>query len=102
MLFRHDRTGVEVNVASPDAINVPREVAEEVARTAIVSDGVQVAPESGLVALRLFRKSYYDQGDIVALIKTGRVDLSGFPAAPEKMASFWELVDDAKTDPRPP
>ncbi len=100
--FGTPNTGVEVNVASPNAISVPTDIAKEVARTAMVSDGIRVASESGLVALKLFRKSYYDQGDIVALIKTGRVDLSGFPLAPENMAAFWELVEDAKTDPRPP
>src|SRR5207248_51611 len=50
MRFRHDRTGLEVNVVTTAAIHVPLEVAEEVARTAIMSDAVRVASESGLVA----------------------------------------------------
>ena len=46
--FRHDRTGVEVNILMPTAIGVPIEIAKEVARTTVVSDGVRVASESGL------------------------------------------------------
>ena len=76
MLLRHCATGVEVNVVTPVAISVPIEVAEEVARAAIVSDGVQVASESAIVMLKLFRQSRQDEADIIALIKTGRVDLS--------------------------
>jgi hypothetical protein len=78
VLFRDIRTGVEVNVVTPAAIHVPVEVAEEVARTTMLSDDVQVASEAGLVALKLVRLSYQDQAHIVAIIKTGGIDLSGF------------------------
>lgn len=102
MLFRHDRTGVDVNAVTPAAIQVPLEVAEEVARTAIMNDSVRVASESGLVALKLFRQSRQDEADIVALVKTGRADLSSFRLAPEKMSAFRDLVEVAATDPHPP
>jgi hypothetical protein len=101
-LLRHHRTGIEVNVVTPAALGVPLEIAEEIARTAILSDGVQVASESGLVALKLFRRSRQDEADIVAIIKTGRVELSGFPLSAEKMLAFHELVEAAATDPHPP
>ncbi len=100
--FRYNRTGVEVSVVTPDAIHVPLEVAEEVARTAMASDGVQVASESGLVALQLFRSSRQDEADIVALLKTGRVDLSSFPLSSALLSPFQELVEVAATDPHPP
>lgn len=64
MLFRHNRTGVEVNVLTPAAIGVPSEVAAEVARTTTMSDGVRVASESGLVALKLFRRSRQEEADL--------------------------------------
>lgn len=80
----------------------PIEIAEEMALTAIVSDGVQVASEAGLVALKVFRRSRQDEADIIALIKTGRVDLSGFPLPPEIMSAFRELVEAAAMDPHPP
>jgi hypothetical protein len=102
VLFRHDRTGVDVNVLTPSAIRAPMEVAQEVARTAIVSDGVPVASERGLVALKLFRSSFQDRADIVALIKTGRVEFSGFRLSIEQMSAFRELVDAAATDRHPP
>ncbi len=99
--LRHNRTGVEVTVVTPDAIQIPLEVAEEVDRMAIVSDGVRVVSESGLVALKLFRRSRQDEADIVASVKTDRVDLSTFPLSAERMAAFRELVEAAKTDPHP-
>ena len=101
-LFRHQGTGVEVNIVTPVAIGVPIEIAEKVARTTIASDGAAVASESGIVALKLFRRSRQDEADIIPLIKTGRVDLSGFPLAPEQMSAFRKLVEVAKTDPHPP
>jgi len=102
ILFRHRETGVEVHVATSTAIGVPSQVAEEVAQTAMLSDGVRVASESGLVAMKLFRRSRQDEADIVALIKTGRVDLTRFPLTPDKMSAFRELVEVATTDPHPP
>jgi len=102
LLFRHARTSVEVHVVTTAVIEVPIEIAEEVVRTAITSDGVCVASESGLVALKLFRNSHQDEADIMALVKTGRVDLSNFSLPLEKMSAFRELVEVAKTDPHPP
>jgi hypothetical protein len=64
MLLRHDRTGVTVYVATPAAIQAPPGDAQEVARTAILSDGVLVASESGLVVLKLFRSNRQDEADI--------------------------------------
>ena len=101
-MFRHSRTGVMVNLVTPAALGVPTEIAEEIARTAMLSDGVRVASESGLVALKVYRLSRQDQADIVALVKTGRVDLSGFPLSAEKMSAPRELREAAKTDPHPP
>ena len=101
-LFQHGGTGVELNVVTPAALGVPTEVAEEIARTALASDGLRVGSEAGLVALKLYRLSRQDQADIVALIKTGRVNLSGFSPTAEKMAAFSELVEAAATDSHPP
>jgi hypothetical protein len=80
---------VAVHVVTPTSIRVPLEIAQEVARTAIQSDGVLVASESGLVALKLFQRSRQDEADILALVKTGRVDLSRFPLSAEKLLAFW-------------
>jgi hypothetical protein len=67
-----------------------------------MSDDVAVASESGLVALKLLRRARQDEADIVALVKTGRVDLSGFPLSVETVSAFRALVEVAATDPHPP
>src|SRR5271166_114168 len=98
--FRHDRTQVEVHVAIPLSVGVPNEIAEHVIRTANRSNGIRVATASGLVMLKLFNlRRVQDEADVVALIKTGHVDLSGWPLAPEEASAFQRLVEIAKTDP---
>jgi len=101
-IFEHLRTHVQVNIVSPSSMSVPEEIAEQVIVAATRSNRIRVATPSGLVALKLFRFSAQDCADIIALIKTGRVDLSGFPLPPEKLVAFDALVSEAKTDPHPP
>jgi hypothetical protein len=100
--FCHRRTGVEVNVITASSSNVPKEIVEQVIRSTTASNGIRVASAAGLVALKLFRFSAQDRADIVALSETRRVDLSGLPLPPEKLAAFEALVSEAKTDPHPP
>ena len=97
--FQHNPTGIAVDIFTPSSIKIPREIAEAVIETAALSDNIRVASASGLVALKLFRSSMRDKADIVALIKTGHVDLSGWPLSPEMLAAFEALVEIAKTDP---
>jgi hypothetical protein len=98
--LQHDLTQVEVNILSPSSGCVPKEIAEQVFLRAILSNGIRVASASGLVALKLFGlRRVQDQADAVALIKTGGVDLSGWPISPEKLAEFEGLVAVAKTNP---
>ena len=98
--FRHDRTPVEVNIATPSSIGVPPEVAEQVFLTATLSNRIRVATPSGLVTIKLFGlRRVQDDADIVALIKTRRVDLTGWPLTPAIVAAFGGLVEIAKTDP---
>jgi hypothetical protein len=98
--FRHDRTRVEVHVAIPLSIGVPSEIAEHVIRTADLSNGIRVSTASALVSLKLFSlRRVRDEADVVALIKTGRVDLSGWPLPPEKVSAYEGLIETAKVDP---
>jgi len=97
--FQHNRTRIAVDIFTPSSINIPRDVAEQVIGTATLSDDIRVASASGLVALKLFRSSMRDRADIVALLKTGHVDLSGWPLPPEMLPSFEALVELAKIDP---
>jgi hypothetical protein len=96
--FQHNRTRIAVDIFTPSSINIPKDVAEQVMRTVVLSDNIRVASASGLVALKLFRSSMQDRADIVALIKTGHVDLSGWPLSPEMLAAFEALVVVARTE----
>jgi hypothetical protein len=97
--FQHNRTHIAVDIFTPSSINIPRDVAERVTGTVALSDDIRVASASGLVALKLFRSSMQDKADMVALIKTGQVDLSGWPLPPETLPLFEALVEIARTDP---
>ena len=66
--FQHNRTHIRVDIFTPPSINVPRDVVEQVMRTATRSNGIRVASASGLVALKLFRLGMRDKADIVGLI----------------------------------
>jgi hypothetical protein len=98
--FCHDRTRVQVNIATPSSIGVPQDVVEQVFLRGTLSNRLRVATPSGLVAIKLFgRRRVQDDADIVALVKTGRVDFSGWPLAPAMLAAFDGWVEIAKTDP---
>jgi hypothetical protein len=98
--FRHDRTQVEVHVAIPLSVGVPNEIAEHVIHTANRSNGIRVATASGLVMLKLFNlRRVQDEADVVALIKTGQVDLSGWRLPPERVSAYEGLIEMAKSDP---
>jgi len=97
--FRHDRTGIAADTFTRASMNLPREIVERVIKTATLSEGIRVASPSGLVALKLFRLIMRDKADVVALVKTGQVDLAAWPLPPEKLALFQALVEIAKSDP---
>lgn len=100
--FQHNKTHVEIELVTPDFVNVPREVAQKVFDTATVSNGIRVASATGLVALKLYRLSFQDKADIVALINSGLVsDLSEFGLPSDKMVSFEKLAAEAQDDPHP-
>jgi hypothetical protein len=100
-VFQHNRTHVEVAIEMPQTINLPTTIAQHVCDTSVMSDDMRVASEGGLIALKLFRFSRQDQADIIALIKTERVDMTGFPLPPDKLAAYETLVREAATDPHP-
>ena len=76
--FQHAATHVEVEVLTTGFIRSRPGVVDAVFATASVVDGAAIASPSGLVALKLARHSMQDRADIVALIRTGRVDMVGF------------------------
>jgi hypothetical protein len=90
--FQHKPTHVEVEVVTPAAINLSMELAQKVFETALVSDGVRVASPTGLVALKLQRMKRYDEGDIVALLETGQVNLEGWPISAAQLEVFKSII----------
>ncbi|WP_043344848.1 hypothetical protein [Belnapia moabensis] len=90
--FRHLTTGIEVRVATPSPARAPLEIAEIVTATSVLSDGIFIASASGLVALLLFCPGLQAMADIVTLVATGRVDLSGYPFPADKLAAFATLT----------
>lgn len=100
--FQHNKTHVEIKLITPDFVNVPKKVVQNVFDTSIESDGINISSVSGLVALKLFRLSFQDKADIVALINSGKnIDLTNFELPSEKMNQFYDLVRDAKNDLQP-
>jgi len=89
--FQHNDTHVEVEVVSPESINISRELADMVFETAMESDGVKVASPSGIVALKLQRLKNNDIGDIVQMINVGTVDLTPFPLSDKNLSDFEEI-----------
>ncbi len=89
--FQHNNTHVEVEVISPESINIPDNLAKMVYSTATISNGFKIASPSGIVALKLQRLKRNDIGDIVAMIETGKVDLNGWPLSSKNLEDFEEI-----------
>jgi predicted nucleotidyltransferase len=67
--FEHIKTGVEVEIITPELINVERNFFEIVFQNSIISDGIRVASPESLIALKLSRFSDSDRLDIKNLYK---------------------------------
>lgn len=91
--FQHNATHVEIEVLSPNSINISHELVKKVFDTALVSNKVKIASPSSLVALKLQRLKSHDIGDIAELIKTGKVDLSDYPLSKKNLKDFDEIKE---------
>jgi hypothetical protein len=99
--FEHEGTKVKIDVITRKFAHVPPEIIQQVIDTAVESDGIKIASASGLVALKLHRLSMQDKADIIALIKTGKVNVDGFALPPEMLRAFEVLELEAPLDPHP-
>ena len=99
--FQHNKTHVQIEALTPEFLKISNVLVQEVFNTALESDGVKIASPSGIVVLKLGRLSMQDKADIVALIKTGKVDLSSFTLSTDKLKKYSELVKIAKNDTHP-
>lgn len=91
--FQHNKTHVEIEVLSPESINLPRQLAVKVVVTAIDTDGMKVASPSAIVALKLHRMKRYDEGDIAAMLETGKVDVADWGLTPEQLQTLAGIVE---------
>jgi hypothetical protein len=89
--FQHNATHVEVEIITPQMINLSTDLAQKVIDTSIESDGIRVASPTGIVALKLNRLKRHDIGDIVDMINTGKVDLTGWPVSVQNSKDFEEI-----------
>jgi len=90
--LEHKRTGVEIELLTPEFLKIPEAVIQNIIETSEVHNGVPVASRSGIVAAKLFRRSYQDKADIEAIIRTGGpVDLSEFDLSPEQLSTYEQI-----------
>jgi len=94
--FQHNETHVEIEVLTPQHINISVDLAIQVVKTAQTNDGIMIASPSGIVALKLQRLRRYDEGDIIALIETGKVDLMGWELSEMQLQKFEEIKNKMK------
>lgn len=95
--FQHNNTHVEIEVVSPESINISKELAQMVYNTANISDGYKVASPSGIIALKLGRCSYQDMEDIANLSKHHEIDLSIFPLSEEELERYDFILKNDRT-----
>ncbi len=89
--FQHNQTHVEIEILLPRTINLPEHIAKRVFETANTIDGIKIASPSAIVALKLHRLKRYDEGDIISLIETGKVDLTGWELTQDQLNKFEEI-----------
>jgi hypothetical protein len=99
--FQHDKTLVRVDIITTNVAHISPQIIRQVIDSAVESDGVKIASASGLVALKLHRLSMQHEADIIALIKTGKVDVRGFALSPARVRAFEVLEAEAPHDPHP-
>jgi len=87
----HHSNHAYIKLHDPESINLNPILAKEVIDSAIESDGVKIASPSGIVALKLQRLKRHDIGDIVDMIETGKVDLTGFTLSKKNIEDFEEI-----------
>lgn len=99
----HRRSGVEVEILSPEFLNVDSAISKAVISSAshsqVGKSSIPVVTRAGLVASKLGRSSRQDLADIEAVIRMGGpVDLSGYPLEDEQMDVYRGILKDVSPD----
>jgi len=103
--FEHIKTGVEIELITPEHINKDSSLFESVFETSINSDGIKVASPLGLIALKLFRSKTNDRDrvDIIELCRycyenNIELDITNFELTEEEMSIFNEIKNNIDFD----
>jgi hypothetical protein len=96
--FENQKTGVELEIVTPEYVGMPINVVKHIIDTSVVKDDLRIASPSGLVASKLFRLSAQDVADIIALINSCEIDLSGFGLPQDKLEKYIGLIDAAEKE----
>jgi hypothetical protein len=96
--FEHKKIHVELKVVVPASADFPQNVVDRVFDTAVEGDGVRIADRLGPGRSEVVQCPFAGKADIVALIKTGKVDLTDSLLYPEQLRAFDELIEIAKTE----
>jgi len=91
--FLHTQTHVEVEVLTPDFLNISFELAEKIIETSIINDNIKIASPSGLVASKLNRFSLQDKADIEQLLLTQNINMSQFPLTENQLKNYKEMIN---------
>jgi len=103
--FEHIKTGVEVELITPEHINKDISLFQNVFDTSIESDGIKIASPIGLISLKLFR-SKTNERDRVDIIELCRycyennidLDISNFNVTEEELNIFNEIKSNINFD----
>ena len=76
--FEHIKTGVEVEVLSPEFLGLSPDLVQHIIKNSVLKDGILVADPSGLVALKLQRGSRQDQADIESLVNSQTINMNQY------------------------
>jgi len=95
LAFEHNKTGVEIEVLTPNSINMSEELAHDINNTALEKDGLIIASREGLIAAKLLRYSLQDQADIAELLKLGPIDMNAFHLSGNALKNLKTSLDAA-------
>ena len=95
--FEHKKTGVEIEVLTPQTINLNPNLVQAIFNTAVRHDGILIASPSGLVATKLGRFNLQDRADIMVLYNLHNIDISQFPLDTSLIERYNKLIQDEST-----
>lgn len=95
--FEHIKYGVEIELLTPEYINVDKTVFEEIFKNSKMSDGINIASPESLIALKLYRFNESDKNDIINLYKYCvenqiEIDLTPYGISDDRLEEFEKLV----------